>query len=210
MLTALLAPQISRVPGEFDDFLRRPDPAYRYRELEPLRGSRQIELVSQVWQGHPWKHTILFSEPKEIAAKGTAILFITGDGPREGDYRMLQLVTAATAMPTAMLHNIPNQPIYGMKEDDLIAHTFEKYLETKDSSWPLLFPMAKSAIKTMDAIVALTANSANPIKRFVVTGASKRGWTTWFVGASRDPRVIGIAPIVIDNLNIRAQMPHQL
>ena len=197
-------------PKEFVDFLRKPEPAFRVEIKLPTRGSEQLALTSQIWQGKPWHHTILFRQPEAIAAKGTAILLITGDGPREGDFSMLSLVTASTGMPTAMLFDIPNQPLYGMKEDDLIAHTFERYFETKDSSWPLLFPMAKSAIKAMDAIVAHTARTKNPIKKFVVTGASKRGWTTWFVGASGDNRVIGIAPMVYDNLKLNQQMKHQI
>jgi PhoPQ-activated pathogenicity-related protein len=38
------------------------------------------------------------------------------------------------------------------------------------------------------------------IDHFVVSGASKRGWTTWLVGIV-DPRVIAIIPLVIDALN---------
>jgi len=205
MAAALLRPSI---PNEFYDYLAKKDASFQYEMKDPAKGT--IEMVSQTWQGHPWKHSIIFRQPQKVQTKGTAILYITGDGPFAGDYVDLALVTASTGMPTAMLFDIPNQPLYGMKEDDLIAHTFEKYLATKDSGWPLLFPMAKSAIRAMDVIEAVTKNTDNPIHRFVVTGASKRGWTTWFVGASKDPRVKGIAPMVIDNLNVEKQMKHQM
>ena len=205
LAAALLRPQI---PNEFYDYLNKKDASFHYEVTDVVKG--EIKMTSQTWQGHPWQHTILLKEPSEIKTKGTAILFITGDGPFRGDYLDLSLVNAATGMPTAMLFDIPNQPLNGMKEDDLIGFTFEKYLETKDPNWPLLFPMAKSAIRAMDVIEAVTKNTANPIHQFVVTGASKRGWTTWFVGASKDKRVKGIAPMVIDNLNVVKQMKHQM
>lgn len=210
MVQLLLATTLLRssIPTEFYGYLAKKDPSFRYEIKDVYKG--EIEMTSQTWQGHPWKHSIILQQPSQIKTKGTAILYITGDGPFKGDYLDLSLITASTGMPTAMLFDIPNQPLYGMKEDDLIAHTFEKYLETKDPNWPLLFPMAKSAIRAMDVIEAVTASSSNPIHNFVVTGASKRGWTTWFVGASRDKRVKGIAPMVIDNLNVGKQMQHQM
>ncbi len=207
-MLALLA--FASTPPELDAYLRRPDPAYRYRAEKGTNGSMEIDLTSGKWQGTTWEHRVLFRQPSKLAAKGTGILYITGDGPFKGDYTTLNLVAEGTGMPVAMLFKIPNQPLFDKREDDLIAYTFQKYLETGDASWPLLFPMTRAALRAMDAVQDATKGSDNPIKRFVVCGASKRGWTTWLVGASGDKRVVGIAPMVIDNLNLDAQMPHQL
>lgn len=203
----ILAPS---APSEFLDFLAVKDPSTSWKVLREDKGQTEIELTSQTWQGIVWKHGILVQQPPKVEFKGTGVLFITGDGPRDGDRTQIRLMSTATGMPVAMLFDIPNQPIWNMREDDLIAHTFEQYIATKDPKWPLLFPMAKSAIKAMDAVVDATKRSDNPVKRFLVTGASKRGWTTWLVGATGDRRVVGIAPMVYDNLNIPVQMKHQI
>ncbi len=205
-LTALM----TRAPSELFSYLSKPDPSFAFSVKRPAEGRVEIQMTSQTWHGIPWKHTILLQQPSHPKFRGTGILYITGDGPKPGDLLALGLVAEATGMPTAMLFDIPNQPIWDMKEDDLIAHTFEKYLATGDPSWPLLFPMTKAAIRSMDAVEKATAGGPNPIHKFIVTGASKRGWTTWLVGAVGDKRVRGIAPMVFDNLNVAAQMPHQI
>ena len=70
--------------------------------------------------------------------------------------------------------------------------------------------MTKSAVRAMDAVTAFAASAGgggHKVGRFVVSGASKRGWTTWTTAAV-DPRVVGVAPAVIDLLNVEPSFIH--
>lgn len=189
------------------DYLARPSPA-SWRVVETTGRRTRVELISGTEYGRPWRHDLLIQSPaRPVATKG-AILYVTGDGPAPGDELDLAFLSAASGLTIAMLFDVPVQPLDlgagPMREDDLIAETFTRHLADNGRTVPLLFPMTRAALRAMDATQALTGAD-----RFVVTGASKRGWTTWLAGVSGDPRIRGVAPMVYDNLNLPEQMRRQ-
>jgi PhoPQ-activated pathogenicity-related protein len=207
-----------------DEYVKRPDPSFAWSRVatKPLAGTtvHHFKLTSQTWKGIAWTHNLSIIEPPDIAYPDAALLLIvggkTGDEPKGGDLatglalaKVCRVAKVCRAR-VAVLPQVPNQPLLGGKsEDTLIAETFVRYLETKDEDWPLLFPMVKSAVRAMDAVQAFAREGGKPVEQFVVTGASKRGWTTWLTGAV-DPRVKAIAPMVIPTLDMDAQNRHQL
>ncbi|MDF2441338.1 MAG: hypothetical protein JWN98_2322 [Abditibacteriota bacterium] len=169
-----------------------------------------LKVVSQEWQGGLWTHRVDVIRPTKVEFPDLALVMVSyGEGGDEGEFYG-QLAANGLGATFVNVWAVPNQPLFGRREDDLIAHTFQKYFETGDESWPLLLPMTKSVVKAMDAVQEYSRDQLKqPITRYVVTGASKRGWTSW-LAAAVDHRVAGIIPMVYDNLNLPAQMPHQL
>ncbi len=166
----------------------------------------QVRMQSQTWHGHLWKHDLRIFRPQKLRHPEIALLFITGDRTGNDFPRLLQELADRAGAVVAELTRVPNQPLFdGRKEDALVAYTIDQYLRTGDATWPALFPMTKAAVRAMDAVQAWAEEKhRQKIDKFVVTGASKRGWTAWLTGAI-DSRVTAIAPIVIDVLNMKAQ-----
>ena len=194
-----------------DKYLARPEAAYRWTkgaDGEFAGGDANLRLVSQTWQGKPWTHRLEIHKPDTVRHGDAAILNISfGSGSLPESFIGKQLANATGAY-VVNVFNAPNQPLYDRYEDDLIAYTLGKYLETGDETWPLLFPMTKSVTKSMDALQDWSEQNGGKISRFIVSGASKRGWTTDLVAAT-DTRVVGAIPIVYNNLNLAAQIAHQ-
>ncbi len=211
----LLAADAGSARADLLTYVKTPDPAFSWKiknkSVTPEGTVYDLHLVSQVWQNITWEHQLQVFLPKNV--KPTATMFLWNQGGKAGPGSTLFGMELARKMnaPVAILFGVPNQPLLGGKtEDALIAETFIRYLETKDATWPLLFPMVKSMARAMDALQAFAKQEWNiEVTHFVVSGASKRGWTSWLTAAA-DPRVKALAPCVIDTLNMQAQLPHQL
>lgn len=208
-------------------YVNKEDPSYKWEivETQEVEGVtvHQVLLTSQTWMDITWRHHLSIIVPKESKETGHALLFVSGGGigddgmprmkkDRDGELRAIGQIAVQTGAPVAVLRQVPNQPLYGGKvEDELIAYTYNEFLKSGNKDWPLLLPMANSAVKAMDAVQEILKEKSGPaVEKFVISGASKRGWTTWLTAATGDTRVAAIAPMVIDTLNFAKQMPYQV
>lgn len=223
LLALLLAASAARAdnptpppPTDLTDYVSKADPSFAWKvekKAETDAGTAYtLDLTSQTWHDITWTHKLQIFLPK--GAKPTATVVLWNQGGRPGPQSEFLGLTIAgkVGAPVCFLYGVPNQPLYGGKtEDALIAETFVRYLETKDGSWPLLFPMVKSVVRAMDAVQAFAKEEwKQDVTGFVITGASKRGWTSWLTAATGDRRVKAIAPLVIDTLNMPQQMKNQV
>jgi PhoPQ-activated pathogenicity-related protein len=206
-----------------------PDSHYHYQLVEKKRvpGCRDylIHMTSQQWltpaqvNHSVWEHWVRIYIPDTVSST-TGLLYILGgsiNDPRPKPDHDLETLATLTHTVTSELFDIPNEPLtftsdpFGPRnEDQIIAYTWRKFIDTGDSAWPLRLPMTKAAARAMDTVASFAASKKagmHRVDRFVVTGASKRGWTTW-ITAAVDPRVVGIAPMVIDLLHVIPSFEH--
>jgi PhoPQ-activated pathogenicity-related protein len=216
-------------PTALDRYVAAPDPSFGYRAVGTISGeghkAHLLEMTSQRWRSDSevdrplWQHRLTVVVPKQVIAD--AALLIIGGGsndkaPRARVNHLLAMVAVTTGSVVAELRMVPNQPLTfageseARAEDGIIAYSWNKYLQTGDEEWPLRLPMTKSVVRAMDAVTALCRSPEGggvDIARFVLGGASKRGWTAWTTAAV-DHRVAAIVPAVIDLLNIEASFEH--
>lgn len=227
---ALCADETLPEKTALDEYVHKPDPSYSWKVVDSFRGNGVttyiVDLKSQTWRtpeevDRPlWEHWLIVVQPDEMV-RGMAFLRIGGEKntdkrPESASDFLLDIATQTKTVAAEVL-TVPNQPLefYGdgkkRVEDDLVAFTQSRFLETQDVTWPARNPMVKSAVRAMDAVQELLASEQGgevEIEQFVVSGGSKRGWTTWLTGAV-DDRVAAIIPVVIDTLNLKDARLHR-
>jgi len=214
------------------EYVQAPDSTYRYEIVHSVPGDEYdylvLKMYSQNWltpdivDQTEWWHWVSIVVPKNTPYE-TGMLWIGGGStnskmPEDPNELILAAATSTNSI-VAQIHNVPFQPItfandsFGERyEDEIISYGWRKFLEggakDEDAIWLARFPMTKAAKLAMDAVSEIAKTQyQKDLNHFVVGGASKRGWTTWTTGAV-DDRVVAIAPVVIDLLNLVPSFEH--
>jgi PhoPQ-activated pathogenicity-related protein len=178
--------------------------------------------------GSVWWHYLVVIVPDNLKYTNNGTMWITGCGmnfvPDRSDEDVVLSAALATnlGMVTGVLFQIPNEhltfssdPIQKSRgEDAIIAFTWDHFLkDPSDPTWLLRFPMVKASLRAMDTITDFMKTKFpeknTQLDYYTVAGASKRGWTTWDVGAVDPKRVMAIVPVVLDAINFVDVEHHQ-
>lgn len=214
-----------------DRYVHKPDPNYSYKITNTLKKEGftvyVVRMTSQQWRTAEevdkpiWEHWMTITQPDEVVSP-TAFMFISGGsatskepGPPNGIFTDMAVRTKSVV---AELKMIPYEPLTfkdetkSRNEDAIISYTWEKFMRTGDENWPLRLPMTKASVRALDTITSVAASTeggkkAAKVEKFIVSGGSKRGWTTWTT-AIVDDRVVAIVPYVIDCLNLEKSLEH--
>lgn len=217
-------------PNVLDAYVAKPDPTFAWKVEKTFTGAgfhgAVLELTSQTWMtaaesDRPvWKHWLTITTPDNVASN-KAFLYIGGGSstspvPATATPRFAQMAVD-TGSVIIELSQVPNQPIRfaetpdaARSEDDIIAYLQARYDANKNPVALARLPMVKSGVAAMTAAQQFLSSDAGgklAIDGFVVSGGSKRAWTTWLVGLL-DKRVVGMVPIVINVLDVDATTRH--
>jgi PhoPQ-activated pathogenicity-related protein len=199
-----------------DRYIAAPDADYHFELFNTFAGDGYtgyvLEMTSQQWRGatevdHPlWKHWLTIVRPDRLVTS-TGLMIVSGGSNESQAPSQINPLFAEVAVNThsvvAEVRMVPNQPLVftddpgnRRKEDAITVYSWDKFLKTGDETWPLRLPMTKAVVRAMDTVTAFCASPAGggvTVDKFVVGGASKRGWTSWTTAAV-DKRVVGIIP----------------
>jgi PhoPQ-activated pathogenicity-related protein len=174
-----------------------------------------------------WFHYLVVIIPSNLntdAFKYNASLYVTGgsntgaipSSPTDEDLLVAATLAMNTGTIAGTLFQVPNEhmvftsdPIQQSRtEDAIIAFTWDHFLKYPDQpEWLVRLPMVKSVLRAMDAMTEFCGSTGEhadlgvSLDYYTVAGASKRGWTTWLMGAVDPARVVAAVPIVLDAVN---------
>lgn len=201
------------VPHKYQYLIKDILPArFQAEMLNPPVEVNRYKLTSQSWSpsglvaSDKWQHNVNIYIPRN--PKGDRALLAI-----DLSERMMVEIAQTTHTIVVSLDNIPSVELTyqgdqaARMEDDSIARSWELYMAQPERRvlLPLQLPMSAAVSQT----IRLAKKELAPwhIDRFIVTGASKRGWTSWLAGIS-DPSVEAIVPFVADLLNTRKMLKH--
>lgn len=187
----------------------------------------KYKMTSQSWSPDKlvspskWEHDLDIYIPEKTLKHRALIVVNDGTNndstsnrkPSNFSEEMLVNIARETNTIVISVSNIPNQPLVyqndatPVKEDDSVAKSWNLFMDQPENRLllPLHVPMAVSASQAMR--VAKKELSNWDIQKFIVTGASKRGWSTWLTAIS-DTDVDAIIPFVNDLLDIDVTLEH--
>ena len=228
---AVLPTIVSANPkNALDAYVANQDPAFAWNVDHSIAGpgyhGAVLTMTSQTWLDASkvdkpvWKHWLTVIVPDDVKFT-KAFLYITGGDNTDPAPKTVPARFAKMAVEThsvvAELDDVPNQPLRFAEqpdrprvEDEIIAYQQAKFTKDHNPIDLVRLPMVKSGTAAMTAVQQYLLSDAGgelKVDGFVVSGGSKRAWTTWLVGAT-DPRVVAIVPIVINVLDVDATTRH--
>ena len=219
--TAVFVPNTATPDNALARYVGKFDPNFSYYKVDKDAHfgwtGYTYSMNSQAWRDlsevdrNIWNHEVDYTEPWFSA--GEVIMLVDGgsnpaafDGPDSA----FAIPAIVAGIRFSEVGQVPNEPLYFTDEDNIrrsedgiLAYSIDKYLVTGDDEWPVHEAMVKTVVRAMD----LLQSENSDLSKFIITGGSKRGWTTWLTAAV-DPRIVAFAPIVIDVLKMDEQMVH--
>ena len=213
LLAVLLAPQLCFAQPNpttpLADFMRDRK-GFSWLLVSRGRDVTTLEITSQTWKDLTWKHRVVIYQPTTLLYPDAAAMFLTTEYSTSDD-AVGRNAADAIGAPFVIVYDMPKEPMWNRVGDDLLSYTMGKSLETGEANWSLAFPMAKAAVRAMDAVDIYNATSreteTRDVTRWLQIGFGRRGMAAWLAGT--DKRVKGLVSISYNTLNVKAQAQAQ-
>ncbi|HFI6602107.1 PhoPQ-activated protein PqaA family protein [Escherichia coli] len=184
---------------------------------------RKYSLNSQAWspQGvvspERWQNEVDIYIPYSARENNALVVINNGSNnngsgspvaPTNFSEEKLTRIAVATQTVVISVSNVPNQVLSyqgvttPLAEDDSVAYSWKLFIgdTQKYQNASLHVPMAASVSQAFR--LAKKELAQQKITKFIVAGASKRGWAAWLTALS-DPDVDAVVPFVMDLLDTK-------